>query len=43
MSTEGLMLPCMIYAMEGHYVETADIPGAFIKNDYDKGDIHIKI
>ena len=32
----------MIYAMEGQEVATADIPGAFLKNDYDKGDIHIK-
>ena len=33
----------MIDAMEGWEVATADIPGAFLKTDYDKGDIHIKL
>ena len=33
----------MIYAMEGQEVATADIPGAFLQTDYDKGDIHIKL
>ena len=42
-STEGLMLSCMIEAMEGQEVATADIPGAFLQNDYEKGDIHIKL
>ena len=42
-STEGLMLSCMIDAMEGREVATADIPGAFLQTDYDKGDIHIKL
>ena len=43
MSTEGLMLPCIIYAMELHYVEPADIPGAFLQNYYYKEDIPIKM
>ena len=42
-STEGIMLSCMIDAMEGREVATADIPGAFLKTDYVKGDIHIKL
>ena len=42
-STEGLMLLCMIDTMEGWEVTTADIPGAFLQTDYDKGDIHIKL
>ena len=42
-STEGLMLSCMIYEMEGREVATADIPGAFMQTDYDKVDIHIKL
>ena len=41
-STEGLMILCMIYATEGPKVATAKIPGAFLKTNYDKGDIHIK-
>ena len=43
MYTEGLMLSCMIDVMEGREVATSDIPGAFLKTDYDKGDIHIKL
>ena len=27
--------------MEGQGVTTADIPGAFLQTDYNKGDIHI--
>ena len=42
-STEGIMLSCMIDAMEGQEVATADIPGAFLQTDYNKGDIHIKL
>ena len=42
-SNEGLMLSCMIYAMEGQEVATANIPGAFLQTDYDKGYIHIKL
>ena len=34
---------CMIDAMESREVATADIPGAFLQTDYDKGDIHIKL
>ena len=37
------MLSCMIDAMEGQEVATADIPGDFLQTDYDKGDIHIKL
>ena len=33
----------MIDVMEGREVATADIPGAFLQTDYDKGDIHIKL
>ena len=42
-STESLMLSCMIYAMEGREVATSDIPGSFLNTDYKKGDIHIKL
>ena len=42
-STKGLMLLCMIDAMEGQEVATAYIPGVFLQTDYDKGDIHIKM
>ena len=35
-STEGLMLSCMIDAMESWEVETANIPGAFLHTDYDE-------
>ena len=42
-STEGLILSCMIDTIEGREVATADIPGAFLQTDYDKGDIHIKM
>ena len=37
------MLLCMIDTMEGQEVATADIPWAFLQNDYGKGDIHIKL
>ena len=40
MSTDGLMISCIIEAMEGRDVATDDIPGAFLQTDYDKGDIH---
>ena len=43
MSTEGLMLSCIIDAMEVREVATADIPGSFLQTNYDKGDIHIKL
>ena len=29
--------------MEGQEVSTADIPGAFLQTDYDKGYIYIKL
>ena len=35
-STEGLMLSCMIDAMENQDVAIADIPGAFLQTDYDR-------
>ena len=40
-STEGLVLSCMIDAMEGQGVATADIAGAFLQTDYEKGYIPI--
>ena len=42
-STEGLMLSCMIDVMEGRDVATDDIPEAFLKTNYNKGDIYIKM
>ena len=42
-STEGIMLSCMIDSMEVQEVATANIPGAFLQTDYNKGDIHIKL
>ena len=42
-STEGLVISCMIDTMEGREVATADIPGSLLQTDYDKGDIHIKL
>ena len=41
-STEGIMLLCMIDAMKCQAVETADIIGSFLQSYYDKGYIHIK-
>ena len=43
MSTEGLMLSCIIDAMEVWDVSTSDIPGAFLQTDYNKGDIRINM
>ena len=43
MSTEGLMLSCMVDATEGRDVASDDIIGYFLQTDYDKGDIHIKM
>ena len=37
------MLLCMIEAMEGQEVATADIPGSFLQTYYDKRYIHIKL
>ena len=42
-STEGLVLSCMIDAMEGREVATSDIPGTFLHTDYGEGYIHIKL
>ena len=43
MSTEGLILLCMIGAMEGRDVETAEILGELPHTDYNKGDMNIKM
>ena len=43
MSTEGLMLSCMIDTMEDQDVATYEIPGAFLKTDYNKVDILINM
>ena len=42
-STEGLTISCMVDAMEGRDFATSYVPGAFLKTDDDKGDIHIKM
>ena len=42
-STQALMLSCMIDAFEGRDVATADIPAAFLQTEYTKGDTHIRI
>ena len=42
-STEVLMLSCMIDTMEVRDVANADILGAFLQTDYNKGYIHIKM
>ena len=42
-TTEGLILSCMIDAMEGLEVANANIPGAFLQTKYDKVDIKIKL
>ena len=41
MSTEGLMISCMIDATEGWDVTNNYIPGDFLQDYYYKGDIHI--
>ena len=41
LSTEVLMLLCMIDTMEGREVATANIQGALLKTNYNKGDTHI--
>ena len=43
MSTEVLMLSYMIDATEGRDVAAAEIPWAFLKTDYYKGDIHMNM
>ena len=37
------MSSCMIDALEGRYVLTAEILGAFLQTDYKKWEIHIKM
>ena len=37
------MISCMIGATEVQDLATAVIPGAFLKTDYDKGGIYIKM
>ena len=43
MSTEVIMLLCMIDAMEGLEVLTVDIPGTILHTNYCKVDIHINL
>ena len=43
MSTEGLILSCVVDAMEGWDVATSNITGSFLQTDYVKEDIHIKM
>ena len=42
-STKGIILLCMIDAMEVQEVATADVPGTFLQTYYYKDDIHIKL
>ena len=42
-STEDLILSCMIGTIEGRYAATADILVALLQTDYNKGDMDIKI
>ena len=42
MSTEGLIISCMIDAMEVRDIACSDIPGDFLQTDYNIGDMHIK-
>ena len=42
-STDVLMLSCVIDAMEVQNVAIADIPVDFLQTDYNKGEIHINI
>ena len=42
-STEGLMLSCMIDVMEGRDIATADTQGASLQTDYYKGYIYINM
>ena len=42
-STEDIMLLCMIDTIESQELSTTDIPGAFLQTEYYKGDIHIKM
>jgi hypothetical protein len=42
-STQALILSCMIDAKEERDVATADIPGAFLQTDYVEGDTHLRI
>ena len=43
MSTEDLMISCMIGAMEGWELSTSEIKGAFLQTEYDKRDIHTNL
>ena len=42
-STESLIMLCMIGVMEGQDISAADIQGAFLQTDYYKGDIYTKM
>ena len=41
----ALMLSCVIDAIEGRYVATSDVPGAFLQTEMpeDEEDVHIRI
>ena len=43
MSTNGLILSCIIDATEGWDAATADIPGDFLQTDHEKGNMHIQM
>ena len=44
-SLHALMLSCVIDAIEGRYVATADVPGAFLQTEMpeDEEDVHIRL
>ena len=42
-ANQALTLSCMIDVKEGRDVATADIPGAFLQTEYNKGDTHVRI
>ena len=42
-STQALMISCMIDAKENRDVATADIPGAFLQTDNASGSTHLKM
>ena len=43
MSTEGLIISCIIDALEGQDVATSDTPVAFLKTGYEKIYTHINM
>ena len=42
-STESIMLSCIIDATESQELATEKIPGDFLQTEYYKGDIHTKL